>query len=102
MVEIEVEDLVWDDVNVRHTARHSVTPSDIDLVISDPNARERDTHTGRIMVTGRAGSRIISVVLAKEKTDKFYVVTARDADKQERRIYRGENYEEKNSKNSKI
>ncbi len=48
-------------------------------------------HTGRFLVLGptRAG-RLLAVVLDPEGDDVYYVVTARSADRKERRIYQRE------------
>ena len=59
---IQIKKLIWDEWNIEHITRHGVT---------------------------KAG-RTLAVVLHPKTKDAYYVVTARIADRKERRIYQTE------------
>lgn len=85
---ITVRRLLWDDWNVVHIARHGVTPDDVEEVCQG-DYLVRQTYEGRFLVIGpNASGNLLSAVLAPEGEGIYYVVTARPAAKQERRIYR--------------
>lgn len=83
-----IAQLLWDEWNTEHIARHGVTPSDVEEVCSgEPIARE--TYGGRLMVIGpNRADNLLAAILAPRGNDVYYVVTARPAAKKERRIYR--------------
>ena len=45
----------------------------------------KKTYGNRYLLVGRTGKRIVSIVVHRKKTGVYYVVTARDAEKKERR-----------------
>jgi uncharacterized protein len=88
---ITILSLVWDAWNIAHIARHDVTPDEVEEVCTaDPVIRA--TYSNRFLAIGETKSgRILAVVLDPEPEDGvFYVVTARSADRKERRIYEAE------------
>jgi len=85
MSKIRIVQLVWDKWNAEHIKKHNVAKSEIEEAISNVNAH-RQGHSGRIVLIGRSGTRILAMVLRKIKPDQYYIVTARDADKNERRL----------------
>jgi uncharacterized DUF497 family protein len=88
---LSVHRLIWDAWNVAHIARHNVTPDEVeDVCHNKPQTHE--TYKGRLRVVGLTESgRILTVILAPtEETGVYYPVTARPADRKERRHYRGE------------
>lgn len=54
------------------------------------------TYKGRYLIVGRSGARLISIVLKRQKPGEYYVITARDASKAERRKV----YEKEKKQNS--
>jgi uncharacterized protein len=87
---IYIRRLIWDDWNVGHIARHQVTPDIVEEVWRGDYIM-RESNRGRIMLIGPANSgRVFAVVLDPLGDDTFYVVTARPADRKERRVYREE------------
>ena len=49
-------------------------------------------YDGRFVVLGRTGTRILAVVVKRQKQSEYLLITARDADKDERRkVYEKEN-----------
>lgn len=85
MTKIKTEQLVWDEQNTKHITKHAVTVTEIEEAIQNSNAH-KEGYSGRIFLIGRAGKRILAVLLAQEENKKYYVVTARDADKKERKL----------------
>lgn len=84
MTKIVVRELIWDSYNTEHIKKHNVDQEEI--VVSVRNASyHRRTHNGRYLTVGRAGIRIITVILKRKKLSTYYPVTARDANKKERR-----------------
>jgi uncharacterized DUF497 family protein len=88
VIRIRKKDLVWDDWNIAHIAKHSVKPNDVEEVLKGSYIA-KGTYKRRILVIGKSGSRMLSIVLNKEPRG-YYVVTARDASRRERRVYRDE------------
>ena len=85
MTRIQIEQLIWDDVNREHIEKHTVTKEEVQEAIAHITAH-RKGYLGRIALIGRSGKRILAVLVAPKKDKKYYVVTARDADKKERRL----------------
>ena len=84
-----VRELVWDEWNVSHIARHDVTPGE-DEETCQGYAHTISTYRGRLRVIGQTASgRILTVILAPVQVEVYYPVTARPASRRERRIYRG-------------
>ncbi|HVC36031.1 MAG TPA: hypothetical protein VNE40_01105 [Candidatus Dormibacteraeota bacterium] len=83
-----VRQLIWDNWNIAHIARHSVMPAEVEeLCQADPQTEV--ANKGRIRITGATNKgRIISAFLDPEPdTSAYYTVSARDASKKERRSY---------------
>lgn len=88
-IEIIITELIWDDWNTEPIARHTVVPDEVELSLTDEYAVFLKAKLGRVMVLGRAGERLISIVMNEQDTKgQFYVITARDMSKKERAFYR--------------
>ncbi|MDA1337948.1 MAG: BrnT family toxin [bacterium] len=83
---IIVKDLVWDKWNRVHIEKHNLTPKQVEQVFLDNKRVYQKSYNNRIMIIGKCGKRIISTIMAKEGK-KYYVITARDASKEERLNY---------------
>ena len=92
---ITVRRLVWDNNNIDHIDRHNVTKEEVEEVCQGEHVAV-DAHYGRVMVIGPTFERrAIAVILDPEREEGvWYPVTARSADRQERRKY----FEEKGVK----
>ncbi|PIP14718.1 hypothetical protein COW98_04245 [Candidatus Roizmanbacteria bacterium CG22_combo_CG10-13_8_21_14_all_35_9] len=96
MIKVLLNQLVWNDWNIEHIKKHSLTPKQVEESILKVVTYKKG-YNNRLILIGRSGNRIISTILSRKSGGKYYVVTARDADKKERRkIY------EKEKNNSKI
>lgn len=82
--------MLWSSRSVAHIARHELTPEEVDDVLFNPplDAR-RGKREGTYLVFGRSRSGLrLLVVIAPRPRNTWYVVTARDVDKAERRRMR--------------
>ena len=81
-------DLLWDDDNEEHVARHRLDPGEVEEVARNAPyvVRVRD---GLYRLIGQTDSgRFVTVYVAPRAGTEYYVVTARDATSGERRTYR--------------
>ena len=81
--------LIWDSWNVAHTARHGVTPEEVEEVCHGEPVVQVGKK-GRSLVFGPTLSgRMLTVVLDPESSEEglYYPVTARPASRRERAIY---------------
>ena len=91
MTRIIVKQLVWDERNTEHIKKHNVSVEQVEEIGKNQLAHKRG-YSGRYIIIGRSGTRILSVIIRRVKTSIYYPVTARDAGKDERRrIYEKEN-----------
>ena len=83
-----VHRLIWDTWNIAHIARHAVTPEEVEEVCHGQPVTSQ-TYKGRLRVVGPTRSRrMLTVILAPtEQPGIYYPVTARPADRKERRSY---------------
>ncbi|TSC88031.1 MAG: Uncharacterized protein G01um10147_262 [Microgenomates group bacterium Gr01-1014_7] len=83
MTRIIVKGLVWDSINLEHVKKHNVSKEEVE------GAKEiiyhRRTYGGKYLATSRSGNRLITIILRRQGLGKYYVVTARDASRKERR-----------------
>ena len=78
-----------------HIARHAVTPGEAEEALSDPERTARQTYSKdgevRAAVTGLTyDERLPTVIVTLRPVQRVRVVTARDASRQERLDYQGE------------
>jgi uncharacterized protein len=88
MIPPKIKKVVWDNRNIQHIARHGIVPTEVGFALQDPMVKFLSTYNGRALVLGRSGKRFLAAVLNEEKPGSFYVITARDMSKKERRFYR--------------
>lgn len=81
-----VRRLIWDTWNIAHIARHDVIPEEVEEVCHGQPITSQ-TYKGRLRVVGPTRSRrMLTVILAPtEQPGVYYPVTARPADRKERR-----------------
>ncbi len=96
MTRIVIKRLVWDDWNREHIKKHKVTVEEVEDAM-----KQLITHLhgykNRYMLLCRTGTRILAIVVGREKPTEYYPISARDADKKERgRVY------EKEKQNTRI
>jgi uncharacterized DUF497 family protein len=85
---VRINELAWDEWNDEHIARHGVTQDEVEE-IADSAPHILRSRGGTYRLIGQTfGGRLLTVVVSPRGSGVFYVVTARDADADERRAYR--------------
>lgn len=91
MTKIIVKELVWDEWNKEHIKKHKVSIDEVEYVIKNILIHQR-ADKGRYLIIGRCGLRILSLIVNRKGAGIYYLVTARDSAKRERRkLYEKEN-----------
>ncbi len=89
---IKVKALTWDAENKFHINKHDVSCGEVEEVCGGIY-KQQPTYNNRYLIFGKTkNNRLLTVVLARERRGVYYVVTARDMSKKERRRFI---YEEK-------
>ena len=90
MTRIIVKKLIWDNWSTEHIKKHDVMKEEVEKVAKNLIAHKVGKK-GRYIAMGRSGSRLLSLVLSRKGPGVYYVVTARDSSRKERReIYEKE------------
>ena len=84
MTRIIVENIIWDSWNREHIGKHGVQPAEVEEAGKQIIYHKR-TYGGRYLLIGRSGFRLLGLVLKRIEPKTYYLVTARDASKKERR-----------------
>lgn len=84
--DIEIKDLKWDSRNMAHIKKHDLSPRQVEQVFIQGVYFAAEGKKGKLLVHGRCGRRLLTVVLAPEH-GSYYVITARDMSRKERRRY---------------
>lgn len=84
---IKIEYLFWDDWNLEHIKKHNISKDEVEESLSDENIMALCTYSERLLVLGETKNRFIATILSRKEKNGFYVVTARDMSKKERKIY---------------
>ena len=85
MTRIVIKKLIWDKRNTEHIKKHGVTIEEVESITKDIRVHRR-AKKERYLVIGRVGTKILSAVLSRQGLGIYYLVTARDSDKRERRL----------------
>ncbi|NPV28345.1 MAG: BrnT family toxin [Firmicutes bacterium] len=80
----------WDAWNVNHIARHRVRPEEAEEVFFNEPVFRRGRGGTRVALGRTDTGRLLTVIYADRPGSAVYVVTARDMDRKERRLYRRE------------
>lgn len=84
-MKIKVRELIWDEFNSSHIAKHSVTEEEVEEV-SKAKLSVFPSHSNRYAVIGKTKrGRMLTIILAQKNKGIFYPASARDASHKERR-----------------
>lgn len=84
---LRVAELIWDEWNEDHIANHGVSRHEIEeLAWNRPFATRARGGSYRLIGQSDSG-RFLTVFISPRGGRRFYVVTARDAESEERRAY---------------
>lgn len=84
MTRIIVRELVWNEINIEHIKKHAVTKEEVAVSVKNVSYHKKG-YSNRYVLVGRTGKRILAVILKRQRAGEYFIVTARDADKKERR-----------------
>lgn len=85
MTRIKVKELIWNEWNMEHIKKHHVSQEEVAELAQNIFIHKR-AKLGRYVIIGRVSARILSVFIKRKGIGVYYVVTARDAAKKERRM----------------
>lgn len=85
MTRIEINNLIWDEWNLEHVKKHSLTKRIVEKAILNIKAFKYG-YKGRIVLICELNSKSISIIVDRKVEGKYYVVTARSADRKERKL----------------
>lgn len=84
---IVIEELLFDEWNIEHIARHKVLPQEIEEVCQNEIHVSR-TYSKRYQIIGVTKlGRVLTVIMARKNERRYYPVTARPASRKERKSY---------------
>lgn len=88
LVVIFIRKLIWDSWNVKHIARHDVTPEEVDyLCHNDPLALRGQKKNRLLLIGATEEKRILAVILESHGRGIYYPITAYSADSKDRALY---------------
>lgn len=91
MTRIVVKQVIWEDKIIEHIKKHNVEIREVE-VVSNKFLYHKKGHSGKYLLIGRSGTRILTVVVLRRESGNYFVVTARDSSKKERKkVYEKEN-----------
>jgi uncharacterized DUF497 family protein len=82
--------LLWDNWNIAHIARHEVSREEVEQACQSDHVFFEGKQGRLILIGPTLSGRMLAVILEHEGNDNYYVVTARSADRKERRLYEEE------------
>lgn len=85
-----IKDFQWDVWNTNHIARHGVQPDEAEEVFYNEPVFRKGRGGTYTALGPTDGGRLLTVICAVRPGDVICVVTARDMDQKERRLYRRE------------
>ncbi len=85
MTRIKITTLVWNGWNIEHIKKHRVKIEEITEAENNIYFH-RKTDKDRYLVVGRSGIRLITLIIKRKGLGKYYLVTAFDTAKKDRRI----------------
>lgn len=84
-----IAELIWDDWNIRHIARHNVIPEEVEEVCESNNINVSKSRKQTYRIIGKTlAGRYLFIILALKGRSSFYIVTARDATFSERKLFK--------------
>lgn len=83
---IDIDDLIWDGYNTTHIKKHDVNQSEI-YQACRVQIKILLVKKDRILLIGKTvNDRLLSIVLDLIKNNDYYVVSARDCSRKERKL----------------
>ena len=87
---LTIDDLIWDDWNEQHIARHHILRVEVEDVCYEHHWTLRANGHDKLAIYGQTSSgRYLVVIVAQRGTGTYYPVTAREMSDTERRRFQG-------------
>ncbi len=87
---VQIKALVWDEWNSEHIKKHHVSIEEVEELCQG-YYKNLPTYGERYLILGRTkAGRALTIVLARQKPGVYYLITARDMSKKERRLFLNE------------
>lgn len=83
-VKIRKSDLVWDEWNIEHIAKHHVTRAEVEQIFARA-VRAKKSYKDRLIVFGKTKSRKLLAVVLEKELRGYYVLSSRNVSRKERR-----------------
>ncbi|OGH20299.1 MAG: hypothetical protein A3D74_04100 [Candidatus Levybacteria bacterium RIFCSPHIGHO2_02_FULL_37_13] len=84
-----IQNLIWDEWNVGHIARHNVKPEEVEEVCGSRKIFTSKVRGQKKRIIGRTLSgRYLAIFLADKGENDYYIVTARDITVKEKKYYK--------------
>ncbi len=79
---------IWDDENIEHIGAHNVEPEEAEEAMTDQFRIKFDAHSGKKGYIGATeeGRRLVVIFVVRYE-GKYRVITARDAEEHEKKLY---------------
>lgn len=84
MTKVTVREIIFDSENIEHIKKHKVSAEEAIQTGKNAIYHER-VKQGRYLVVGRVEKRLISIIVKRKGTRRYYLVTARDSARKERK-----------------
>lgn len=84
---MEIQTFYWDEINIAHIARHNIVPEEIENVAFDDDPYIRKYSNLRYLYGQTVGGRYLFVVYVLRSKAVAYVVTSRNMDEREQKLY---------------
>lgn len=81
-----IKELIWDDWNREHIKKHQVSVNEVEEGCNQ-QIKSFKSYKERLIILGKTqNSRLLTLVLTKKSRGVYYLVTARDMSRKERRF----------------
>lgn len=82
---MQIKNLIWDDWNIEHIARHGVEPEEVEQVCKSKHRANKWKNKVYRVIGQTESGRYLTLFLAPRAKQNYYPVTARDSTLREKR-----------------
>lgn len=83
-----IKNLIWDEWNIEHIAKHGVKPEEIEEICKTKHRLNKWKNKTYRVIGQTSGTRYLTIFLAPRTKNNYYPITARDSTKREKREYK--------------
>lgn len=81
-----IEELIWDEYNLEHIKKHNVSKQEVEEACSNIIDSFRSYEQRLLFIGETKNKRLLSLVLVEKSKGIYYLVTARDSSRKERKL----------------